>query len=648
MVPPEITRGLIGRHRGGPHPLRHRWRRRGGVTLPDVRGSISRYMYPTAVADYHSVATASWSSGSIDPSGGGTNYDCYWHEITVDDATVDTASAILPPLRFVIDEPASAGGFHDFIATADLNVGLTKPVKSTILATGSHFTPINWLSSRLAFAVRKPVGSGSWGSPTLQALNPTYSVGTGTYAAYRAAFMAFRLNGSAYSGVLDLRPGEEAYRASTSSSQLFLVTDTIYFDGRNWIWTVNENLSLSNGDTLEVDIWYEIAIDGTALGSPPTGKKKMAVLAIRNRTSNGSRDVSAVAAAAVKNQLFLDGFAVSRGYNPGQHTYSVEFDGGEWLPGDGFSNPQTISTDYGWTASYAGTLVTWTGTINAGKHQGKTATVRLDFANEQAGLQLTLNTSPSVTTYYKPNGGQYIEHVVRRDTGGAVKFDPQGVFTHKGTTVFEYQSPAYSTTPTAVDAKQPDNVTVRFGNAAPADYSEDALITDLVSIDDDDLAVITDALYMGDSDNLYECWGMWRDVTVANAATISRAILVLTPNSVGANGGPGTTKLTYIIKGVADNPPAEPGDYATITSITPTAASVTVDLHGFNNSPAVSPKAAVGVAFVIDVTAIIQEIINDSGWTSGDDLALLFQYWSAEDNLNHVQSASNRLVIYTS
>lgn len=261
----------------GPSLVRTRpkWAR-SEVSATEIDGTVFRSMEPTFIADYESISTASWASG--------TNVRNYAFTGT------SGQSVIMDPIRWVVYEPAAASDRYDFVERQSaprasyLDLALTNidganphgyhALLNTILpASGnSHMTlkAASQLNAPFVLAPQRISGV------------------TATASVYR---FRHRVNGTAV-GSLESGP-------------------VSVFTGPEW------SVALNEGDTYEIDVWtkYELTANGTSTIQIETGQN----------TGGISDNYSALAAA---RQLSMDAL-ISYGWDPTTHRYDLTFTGGD-------------------------------------------------------------------------------------------------------------------------------------------------------------------------------------------------------------------------------------------------------------------------------------------------------------------------------
>jgi len=109
----------------------------------------------------------------------------------------------------------------------------------------------------------------------------------------------------------------------------------------------------------------------------------------------------------------------------------------------------------------------------------------------------------------------------------------------------------------------------------------------------------------------------FRTVNVPQAQTIDSAYIQFTTDETKQSGS-----LELLVTGVAnDNAPQWNGNYA-VTNATKTSASVTWNPNNWNN------VGQAGADERVDITPLVQEIVNRAGWTDGNAMAFSIAYVS--------------------
>lgn len=304
MVPPEITRGLIGRHRGGPHPLRHRWRRRGGITaLQQCLVTIDRLVHVT-----------SQLTGVTGDEDTGWTLSNNFADVTINYPTASgVVTNYMNGLRFTAHDTEDTAGFikpyieHAWLVK-DYSHGVGQPnrdknfVYANAIATGSHVQH-STVSSILAPVLFAYSGNLHGGTD-----EPTFTV---THA--RPV-----LNGvvvGPLTAVNTVVPSlNSAYRNPpiVGAVQLTLPLDS--------------GVSVTAGDILAFDLWLKVEYD--ALGS---AGHYIDLITRKQITATAGHANDIVDVARLQ---YVHGNAAAN-YNPNQHTYKLDFGGtSTWTPNE--------------------------------------------------------------------------------------------------------------------------------------------------------------------------------------------------------------------------------------------------------------------------------------------------------------------------
>lgn len=467
MIGP-IVRGRIGRNRGGPG-VRSRTRR--PVFFPPVpwQGSIARYLYPTTIADYESVSTGSWSTSDLyeqitaagAPAPGADEFACYYHILDVPEESTDDVEVILDPIRYSLDEatvasddfdfwlegnPPSSYQYRDVAGSSPLSLDRLLP-----LSGNSHVSDgkPSWLRNDYILdggcAADAWFTHGGWG-------------GTGAYPTpvnfeVQPRYVRTRLNGIAEGGLIDLDlqldAGRDYLDAITQSfGRMLGVTKGVALNfppDSNPGFDAGFQFEFTAGDQYELDVWWSIRArplwnkDQTVLLSG-SGAKKVLAITTRHRVSDSARVVPAGLATTQAKRVILYGLDTSDGFDPEDHTYTVEFSTNEWHAGDGVSGAKKIEDGSGWSVTYLTSQgVYWRGPINGGSLDGKDASVRMDWLPEIAEIELTFYDALNAfhRARYRPQSSSDYVDLVNDRIDGAVRSTPSGVFNHLGSTTFE-------------------------------------------------------------------------------------------------------------------------------------------------------------------------------------------------------------------
>jgi hypothetical protein len=435
-----------------------RTRPRFGVRPPPVPyvGTIVRHLYPTLVSDYESVATASWTSENVSdalfigaPSP--KTWNCYTCMRTVANQGTDSDYVILDPIRWSQIEPAAAGDPYDFgnPLSSGMHPSLL-PVSGNSHVSDGKVPMIEFPQSTLTdfptfydLTSRIPTDTNLLGS-TVSCLHVNRVI--------RARYMRVRINGTSVSPLLDFTDynNEADWIVATGQSwngssspppngiyargqgsvahgfrQLRFLTDTS-------VWQkLNHDFEFTAGDQLELDIWYEMAMRPRVGNSNANIAGYNLATLTRYNVANSARN----SAMSTLYTARLFGRKFSEGFDPKLDTYSFEFTGGNWHPGDGASGVHTAITGDGWTASINSQQVVYSGTIATGTNAGRAAQIRLSHQNEMAGIFMIVSGRGS--REYRPSAsGDYVSYWHNRDTGLDWNNNPPGVFDHLGTTTF--------------------------------------------------------------------------------------------------------------------------------------------------------------------------------------------------------------------
>lgn len=143
--------------------------------------------------------------------------------------------------------------------------------------------------------------------------------------------------------------------------------------------------------------------------------------------------------------------------------------------------------------------------------------------------------------------------------------------------------------------------------AASADDAEENMSNNTVTTNNNDLELSADGA------TIQQVGMRWNSIAIPQGATITSAYIEFDPRSQGGVTGAGTPTITF--KGQAsDNAPTFTTGASNVSSRAKTSASASW-----------SPGAwTAGTLYqTSDISAVIQEIVNRPGWTSGNSLAII-------------------------
>jgi len=484
---------------------------------------LKRYLYPTQIADYESLSSASWSTGDFAeyvtfnfgvPTYGGTDFTYYYYVLTVPEESTDDVSVILQPLRYAITEPTSASGnfdmwvgphaayknFHPFFDEA---VGTTLSgsrhafVSNTLLpvSNASHYN--NTSPSRLTLHYMphylSPIEL--WDLHT--SYNPTSVVSPLPLPinwTVRPKYMWIRKNGASYESMVDFTAFNDSLDTATGHinglAAATSVTNgmTLYFAaaGVTFLNKVAWDFDWVAGDTIELDVWFEM--HARPRSGSRTGTKYVVAALPRHQVGTSAQfpvksQYSTQPDASLNHDpsLFLQDIEVSVGLDPALHTYSFNHGTHGWHAGDGSAGAQkarNISAATASTASYVsiGTAASGTGDITPGMPLGWAVNDNLWLICETANETIT-----------SPTGW------------AAVTNSPQGTGTAGGAaatamSVFWKRAETGDTAPTITDPGDhciAQIVATRGGVTSGAPYSVTAGAVEAVDIDPGEMPTVT-------------------------------------------------------------------------------------------------------------------------------------------------------------
>lgn len=142
-----------------------------------------------------------------------------------------------------------------------------------------------------------------------------------------------------------------------------------------------------------------------------------------------------------------------------------------------------------------------------------------------------------------------------------------------------------------------------------SDDAEEIISSGAMDLDSSDLELVDDIYYNG----LQEVGVRFQNVTIPQGANVTNAYIQFTAKSDDSD----ATNLTIYGEDI-DNAPTFTDTTNNITSRTKTSASV-----AWSNVPAWTSGAAGADQQTPDIKTIIQEIVNRSGWSSGNSLVII-------------------------
>jgi hypothetical protein len=495
-----LVRSRGGHRRGGrwtlarsrPVPVRR---------IPPVpyQGQVYRPLYPTAVADYESKATASWTAANLKTrissyspvTFAGDEMACYVYALSVPEESTDDVEAVLDPLRYSIDMTASESGTCDYLLEGNPPSNIQLPfdaggptalhafVSQTLLPSSgsSHVSDgkPTWLQLPNAFC---PVAFeqawydyGGW-------LPTNYTTPTPHPFNFEVVprWARLRLNGAAVGNLLDFedffndRADYRGGRLAQYYNQV-LVSFPSFPGQTGYGLRADFEFDFTAGDTFDIDVWWWVR--HKAIPASGSGAKTVLACTARHRVSDGLRPycegedhttglfpVSGQAAPQNgRPGIWLAGLKMSDGFDPDADTYNITFSLCDWEPGDGTSGPHKMKTADGWTAFIQSDRIRWNGPIqDGGLLDGQAAWFDFVWSTEIPTLRIYIGTS---VQYYRPqNSSDYVAVVTDRHEG-AITNAPCGVFNHLGTTTFaKYYGTRPSPSFIPADTTFPETITV--------------------------------------------------------------------------------------------------------------------------------------------------------------------------------------------
>jgi hypothetical protein len=382
---------------------------------------IARYILPTAITDYEELQTAAdWSTGNyrthwarrfVAPYGVeflGSEAALYVYTLEIPAGTEQT-KVITQPLRWSVCEPSTDGGDFEMLRQ-----------QGSVSQPGSYETQVLWRNDPQGFAQNNwlPASGDShatasdpfaaesrWSSNACEThvvhVNGEV-VSANPYVQRRPArwyiiarYVQWRVNGIAVGPLHDL------YDFYVAQAPLGILNSAITyvqpFPSGHSLWTSfgsvleNWNLDFSAGDTIEIDVWYEVAAQQTAAGA-----RKLCVSFFRYYTNDNQQFLSRTASLTPSAGFFLQGgtggepwagiltlrgIDMSQGFNPDTHTY-------DFTPTDGQFSFGKAQADGAFRFTVNSRRLEWSFAANEGSACGGTSTWQIQEV--EAALQWVL------------------------------------------------------------------------------------------------------------------------------------------------------------------------------------------------------------------------------------------------------------------
>jgi hypothetical protein len=511
----------------------------GCLTIPPVPypGKIMRFVMPSAITDTETLQTATdWSTGNYLSHWAynfgtstiqfiGTEWACYTHVLSVPSGT-GTVTEVTQPLRWTVIEPGADGGNFELLRELPTfnpnSPGIIEWITHTARPIHQCFAQDTWLpvsgdshceasdpyrakfwsgSRRIMQACFSHVGFLFGDKTSNQPLNirlPVHYI--------IARYVQWRKNGSAYGPLHDLKPFYDAFYGNLYNSNGGIpdtLMDQVFPSGdAAWIshghLLENWNLEFTAGDTLEIDIWFEVSAQKTTAGN------RSVVLSVARYATDDNQYWKTQTAPTppsgfvfqgghppVTGQLELWGINMSNGFDPETHTYNFAPADGVLAMGkaqaDGAIRFTVTSKSLNWVYTEAGGsdcggTSTWISAVDVfGNWEWNLVTDDCEGGGVPAEPPYTPTTvvtemtacdcssAPSGDTYqvsvtlvyefeivylridygepglpgtiatlwYRPESSDdYVDHVTDR-WEGEMKCGPTGVFNHMGATTFK-------------------------------------------------------------------------------------------------------------------------------------------------------------------------------------------------------------------
>ena len=353
-------------------------------------GVIERHMLPAVITDYESKSDTSWSTGNFyDSWVSGTTFSgnqrsCIYYVLSVADQAVTDTSVVMDPLRFSVAEPAATDDdFDRWCLDASYkpsNNDNGNPTTEQLSAVrGKHLFALNTLlpvsgnshvsdgtPPEFLLTLNQLFGSvggvstcfahiayshGGWNPATN--VNPASVLPVNLEVTPRWA--RFRLNGTAVGSLIDLedqidfirtRPGTRPNQLAGAQPLNVFFPSTPRTDGFAVASKQGWALDFTAGDTLEIDVWLQIAARPLSAPFGPTpGAKAVVVFFETGDTTYGSdcsipQTISGFnfPRGGSKFVASLIGMEVSNGFDPSSMTYTLTPADGEFTLGKASSS----------------------------------------------------------------------------------------------------------------------------------------------------------------------------------------------------------------------------------------------------------------------------------------------------------------------
>jgi len=148
---------------------------------------------------------------------------------------------------------------------------------------------------------------------------------------------------------------------------------------------------------------------------------------------------------------------------------------------------------------------------------------------------------------------------------------------------------------------------------------------DCYETNDTNIDLTAEDIFAGYVSGVYDIGARWQSINISQGTTITSAKLSLYRVSGGGT-------LSANIRGIDEDDTATWSSGSRPSQRTKTTATINANQANWNNWG--------GDAWIdIDITSVIQEIINRSGWSANNDLAIVLED-SAGSGTNYIQTAA--------
>lgn len=430
--------------------------------IPPLPGTITRSVIPTEIADYEGLATAAWTTMSCTTLSGAYNCLTFHHEVA--NNKLSGSSYILPPVRYSVHEPSTAGATYDSVGKWDLYSGQFSNARNYL-----HIGNSSWTTGYPLTVQRVQDACGQFGL-----INTLLPISGNSHAVFDSttSVTGIPVAGTSYQGQLPWM-GDGAYQNSDDVGgtagipvpELAAISPSVSWAPLRGavpyairhrvngtavgtlqiapLYYPSWFVTLTAGDTYELDVWWRAEITrATFYGNIP---RKHAIWLPLDKVSNGSyyppaaRSTGSGTGNRAPRALAFSGINFTPNFDPAQHTYEFAFSGGSpsWTLQNGTMTQKVATVGNGvdqWVANITQKNLTWTSPANlpaVGRLQ-----FLMDWNKEHCHLVAYSTTMNEYAVYSPQNSGDYITSTVSTEWGNC-SWGPRGCFNQGGATTFE-------------------------------------------------------------------------------------------------------------------------------------------------------------------------------------------------------------------